>query len=65
MKLTRNCLEPWKFSMIYAGGKVSPCYVMNDTDFGDFLLDYYDENGNTRDIFNNDNTIIFLSSTEV
>lgn len=53
MKLTRNCLEPWRFSLIYAGGKVSPCCVMNDTDYGDFLLDY--EEG--CDIFNNEKIV--------
>jgi molybdenum cofactor biosynthesis enzyme MoaA len=40
MKLTKNCLYPWEFLQIHAGGMVQCCAVGNDTDMGDFIIDH-------------------------
>lgn len=56
MKYTRNCLFPWKFIIIHAGGLMCPCCAINDDDYGDFLLDYVEpaKRGEAvADIFNN------------
>ena len=42
MKLTKTCMYPWSFMQIHAGGMMQPCAVGPDTDFGDFLIDYFD-----------------------
>lgn len=56
MKLTKNCLFPWQFIIIHAGGLMCPCCAMNDADYGDFLLDYINKIKNGQkpdDVFNN------------
>lgn len=40
MKLTRNCIQPWAFFQVHAGGMVQCCAVANDTDMGDFIIDH-------------------------
>ena len=54
MKLTKNCLYPWNFMQIHAGGMIQCCAVANDTDLGDFIIDHCmkSERGEPSDIFN-------------
>ncbi len=57
MALTRECFEPWYFRIIHAGGLICPCCAMNDSDYGDFILDYIIPKSKGKqhdDIFNND-----------
>ena len=55
MKLTKNCLLPWTFMQVHAGGMMQPCAVGPDTDLGDFILDYCQplKRGERRDVLNN------------
>lgn len=56
MKYTRNCLFPWQFIIIHAGGLMCPCCTMNDADYGDFILDYVEPKKQGKelgDVFNN------------
>lgn len=55
MKLTKNCLLPWTFLQVHAGGMMQPCAVGPDTDLGDFIIDYCSplKRGKRRDVLNN------------
>lgn len=55
MKLTKNCLLPWTFMQVHAGGMMQPCAVGPDTDLGDFIIDYCQplKRGERRDVLNN------------
>lgn len=54
MKLTKNCLYPWQFMQVHAGGMIQCCAVGNDTDLGDFIIDHCQkrERGEPSDILN-------------
>ena len=54
MKLTKNCLYPWRFLQVHAGGMVQCCAVGNDTDLGDLIIDHCQkiERGEYSDVLN-------------
>jgi molybdenum cofactor biosynthesis enzyme MoaA len=54
MKLTKNCLLPWQFLQVHAGGMMQCCAVGNDTDLGDFIIDHCQkvERGEPSDVLN-------------
>lgn len=54
VKLTKNCLYPWQFLQVHAGGMMQCCAVGNDTDLGDFIIDHCErlERGETADALN-------------
>lgn len=54
VKLTKNCLYPWRFLQVHAGGMVQCCAVGNDTDLGDFIIDHCQkaERGEPSDVLN-------------
>lgn len=54
-KLTKNCLYPWQFLQVHAGGMMQCCAVGNDADLGDFIIDYCQkvERGEQSNVLNN------------
>ena len=54
VKLTKNCLYPWQFLQVHAGGMMQCCAVGNDTDLGDFIIDHCEklERGEAADVLN-------------
>ncbi len=54
MKLTKNCLYPWYFLQVHAGGMMQCCAVGNDCDMGDFIIDYCQKQarGEPADVLN-------------
>jgi hypothetical protein len=53
MKLTRNCVMPWCWVQIHAGGLVQTCPCPSDTEIGDWLLDVCEagKRGRGKDLF--------------
>lgn len=54
MKYTKNCVYPWTYLLIHAGGLIQTCPCASDIEIGDFILDYCDkkQKGENPDIFN-------------
>jgi len=41
---TRNCILPWKYMLIHAGGLMQTCPCASDVEIGDFIIDYFEDN---------------------
>lgn len=54
MKYTKNCILPWSYMLIHAGGLMQTCPCASDVEIGDFLLDYMERREENPDIFNNE-----------
>ncbi len=52
MNYTKNCLLPWSYMLIHAGGLMQTCPCASDIEIGDFLLDYIEKRDENPDIFN-------------
>lgn len=52
IKYTKDCLLPWKYMLIHAGGLMQTCPCASDVEIGDFLLDYIEKREENPDIFN-------------
>lgn len=54
MNYTKNCILPWSYMLIHAGGLMQTCPCASDVEIGDFLLDYMEKREENPDIFNNE-----------
>ncbi|MDL2216670.1 radical SAM protein [Desulfovibrio sp. OttesenSCG-928-M14] len=53
MKLTKDCVWPWTYVLVHAGGLMQTCPCASDIEIGDFILDVCEaeKRGKTDDIF--------------
>lgn len=54
MNYTKNCLLPWNYMLIHAGGLMQTCPCASDIEIGDFILDYIEKRKENPDIFNSE-----------
>lgn len=54
MNYTKNCLLPWWYMLIHAGGLMQTCPCASDIEIGDFILDYIEKKEEEPDIFNSE-----------
>ena len=51
IKLTKNCILPWSYMLIHAGGLMQTCPCASDVEIGDFIIDFF-ECGEKENILN-------------